>query len=223
MSEVAETTTETSGATDTGLETAATPDLSEQIAAINQRLDSVIPSQEADAGDDDLDIFDILGSEDDEVENFGEGQEPSPEDGSNDNEALEFIENIVRERVEDALNPALAAIEARDRRRELGQLAEEHPDLAKPEVQQAIRNALGPLAQDYGNDALLTDPRLVKTALLAYRAAEVAASEPDAEEARGQGASLETGVGAAASGTEAGFEESVKRAFTEGGTGGVFG
>lgn len=226
MSEGLETTTDESTATDTGGEEASTPDIGEQLAALNQRLDTHFPEQEAEAEPDAYDLYDLLSAEEDEGEYEEAEDQPEydPEEaGPDENEAMELLHQIVNEQVSSAINPTIEAIEQRERHRELGELTEQYPQLAQPDVQQAIRNRLAPLAEQYGNRALLTDSQLVETALLAHLASERAAGETPADQARGQGASLETGVGAANTQTEDDYEDTFKRALLSGNNGGAFG
>ena len=101
----------------------------------------------------------------------------------------------------------------------IGDLAEKYPDLKNPEVAQAISQRLGYAAEAYGNDLLKTDPGLVELAVLAHRAQTAAASEVPADQARNQGANLETGTGAGADGSLS-DDEQLKRDILGAGTGG---
>ena len=229
MSEGLESSTE-STATDTGAEEASTPDIGEQLAALNQRLDTHFPAEQAEEAEPDAyDLYDLLSAEEDYDEGqAGYEEQPEPEydpeeAGADENEAMELLHQIVQSQVADALNPTIEAIESRERHRELGELTEQYPQLNQPDVQQAIRARLAPLAQQYGNKALLTDAQLVETALLAHLASERAAGETSAQDARGRGAVLETGVGAANAGTEDSYEDEFKKAILSANDGGAFG
>jgi hypothetical protein len=104
------------------------------------------------------------------------------------------LESIISERVAEALNPVLGAIEQDRRRGQLDKLASDHPELLDRDYQEAITDRLAPLADRYGNEMILTDPDLVEAVLVAEKAARASAAEVPAEQAANQGARLESAV-----------------------------
>lgn len=224
--QVAEST-EASPAAAEGTEGPQAPDVSEQLEAIRSRLDTIAPEQQGqtpEAGDlSPEDLIGLLSGEDDEQ--YGEqphaqqpGENEQPEEL--DDEALGVIRNVVA----DIVGPELDRLELRDRQREIKALTQEYPDLTKVETLEQIRAHLEPFAEVYG-DGVFSDPRFIKTAHLALRNQAAAANETPAEEARGQGATLETGAGAQGDAGEGSFEEEFINEVVnaQGGGGGHFG
>lgn len=82
----------------------------------------------------------------------------------------------------------------------LHKLADANPDLREEDTLTAVEAVAGRLAERAGRPELATDPAFVETALRAVRASRATPTEVSAEEARNQGASLETEAGASAGG-----------------------
>lgn len=181
------------------------PDLSEQITALKQSFDSFAqaqqePQQEAEPVGD---IYSyLMGDESDqEDQDFSQEQFQQATEGTQPDQAsteAQFNE-LVRERVAEAAYPYLESIDREFRQHKLDRLIERHPDINKPEMVAKIRDRLTAVAQTYGDQSLASDPSLVEMAYMAERAAVAAQNEVSADEARNQGASLETGSGAPAS------------------------
>jgi hypothetical protein len=91
------------------------------------------------------------------------------------------------------------------------------PELKDPKVVAEVKQRLAPVAQRYDDPSLLSDPELVSQAVYAIRAQRAAAGEVPAEEARNQGASIETGSAAATNQDEDPIT-AFKREFLGGGT-----
>jgi hypothetical protein len=99
---------------------------------------------------------------------------------------------------------------------ELDTLIDEFPELKTEETQQKVSGALNSLVEEYG-DSVLTNPRLLRTTLIALKAEAASANETPAEEARNRGASLETDAGARADSGESDYQSEVQRAIVEAG------
>lgn len=193
----------------------STPDVSEQLAAITQRLDQAFPQQEGQQQQEvgDQDLFNLLTAEDGSDEgDYGyadEGVSQGDEQPVDQDEAIAAFNDAVRERVAESVEPYIEALEMQRRETAWGQLQQEFPQLKERETVEAIRGQLQYLAQASDNPALATDPVAGRLALKAYLADRAAASEVSAEQARGQGASLETGAGTGADG-EASQDDQIK-------------
>lgn len=193
-------------------EAPSTPDVSEQLAALRNDIAAL-----RDTGGEvsESDLYNQLAGIDEvsPVEDFngeqGQGQEPP-----------DPFEAMVRERVAEAMYPALMGIETDRRRTRLESLADAHPELRKPEVQDQIADRLAPLAERYGNEMILTDPDLIEQAVLVLKAEQASDAEVPAEEARNRDSGLERG--AAASAPESGLspEEAIKKGILDAGRGG---
>lgn len=196
------------------------PDVSEQLQALNARLDTIAPLSPDEH--DPNELFGLLSGEED----LGEGEyDEQPQGAGTDQPAADDEQQIeqafqeaIRERVADEVSPYLEQLELERREGALAQLAQKYPDLRKPEMLAAIQGRLSHAADRYGNPALLTDPGLVEQALLAERAVAAAANETPAQEARAQGAAVETGAGAGGEG-DVSWQEQQKRAILNAGPG----
>lgn len=199
-----------------------TPDVSEQLTALTQRLDRAFPEQEQ--AQEETDLFGLLTAEEPDEGDYDQGADQTvPEaQGSEqpDEQQVEAAFNeAIRERVAEQVTPYFEAFEMQRRETAIGDLVQKYPDLKKPEVAQAISQRLGHAAESYGNDLIRSDPGLVELALLAHRAQTGAANEVPADQARNQGANLETGTGAGADGSLS-DDEQLKRDILGAGTGG---
>jgi hypothetical protein len=159
---------------------APAPDLAEQISALTAEVQGLRgsvgqPQQDESPYDGAIDLYEQLAGVPGE-----EGYDP--------------LESIISERVAEALNPVLGAIEQDRRRGQLDKLASDHPELLDRDYQEAITDRLAPLADRYGNEMILTDPDLVEAVLVAEKAARASAAEVPAEQAANQGARLESAV-----------------------------
>ena len=188
----------------------STPDLSEQIAVLQQKLDERLPAptQEQPITDGPSLAQALLGAEADEDydDTFEYGEEPVSDQQEPDPvlQRVEGIENHLNQR------------EYQARMTELSSLVEQYPDIGKREWQEKIAGALSPLADRYG-DGILLEPAESKRAYLAIKAEAVTASENPAEEARNRGASLEQEAGACSDGGELDEEEAIGDAIVKAG------
>jgi hypothetical protein len=197
------------------------PDVSEQIAALAQEVRALRePSQPEES----LSLADLLSYEDPNdldpaqqqeqpvVQQSPQAQQPSPAD------AEAIFNEAIRERVTDAVYPYLEAMDREMRGQHLSRLSETTlPELKDPKVVAEVKQRLAPVAQRYDDPSLLSDPELVSQAVYAIRAQRAAAGEVPAEEARNQGASIETGSAAATNQDEDPIT-AFKREFLGGGT-----
>lgn len=200
-------------------EAPATPDVSEQLAALASRFDtfeSRLPAQEPEAGEiSEQDLIAALTEEDGEYED-----EYAEADSVQEQQAdTAVLDQYLHERV---VGPLRAEVEQRFRAGDLAVLAERYPQLREPDTLSGIRARLEPLAERYGNRGLMTDPALVEQTLLAMQAANTAAGETPALEARGQGAHIETGTGASGSPDVSPEQEIINQILGSGGGKSVF-
>lgn len=200
-----------------------TPDISEQLAAINTRLESLAPQQEQQTEIGDQDLLNFLTAEDGSEGDYGYADEAvqGDEQPNEDDEALAAFNDAVRERVAESVEPYIEALEMQRRETAIGQLQQEFPQLKDPATVQAIKGQLQYAAQQYQNPALASDPHLVRMALLAHLGQAAAKNEVPAEQARSQGASIETGTGAGADGQPS-EEDQIKAAILGAATGGGY-
>jgi hypothetical protein len=209
--EASETTTQP-GAAPEGADpaAAATPDVTEQFAQLEKRLDTIadrLPAEEQQEQPGDL--FDTLYGDSDPYSddpNYGldpeyggpvqPGAEQQPQGGEQPEqaEAMAAVQQFISEQVAAQLEPHLAAQEEHQRRAALNDFAQQHPDVKDPQVLQHIAGQLRGVAEIYG-DAAYTDPRLVEAFYKSYKADAAAAAETPAEVAGQPGAVLETGTG----------------------------
>lgn len=200
-----------------------TPDIGESLNALRQTLESRLPepANPATAESEEVaveDLMNLLTAEEAPEDTGAEhglepeaaGAQPATEDEAAAQQ--EALNEWFRERVADEVMPYFEQIELRERSRSLAELAREYPDLRKRETLQAIQSDLKQAADYYGIDAISSDPRFVRMALLARRAEQLAANETPADQARGEGASIETAAGAVG-GAEDGDEAIVNRIF----------
>lgn len=182
----------------------STADLLARLDRIEQRLPEPQPEAEATPQDGALydqlerELAELYGEDDGDLE---AGVEENPEA---DDEIAAQLERYIGDQVEARLQPHV-------RRGELAALQDEFPDIMEPQMLERIGGILGDLADSYGNEALLTDPKLVRQAFLAIKAEDAAKNETPAESAATQGASLETGAGPSAQG-EASPEDQMRAA-----------
>lgn len=121
------------------------------------------------------------------------------------------LDEQVRERVAEYMGPALQQMEEDRRRGQINQLAERFPEIKNQDVQDAIADRLGPMADRYGNPMLMTDPDLIEAVLIAERTTRESAGEVPAEQGANQGAPLETRSGAAAPEAEESPEDQIRQ------------
>jgi hypothetical protein len=208
-----------------------TPDLAESVAALTQRLDAAGfgPNGEEAEGEQqpvgDQDFIRALMDGGDYQQEYGD--EETSDDSSGDEqpeaqeEVVDALDQYLRERDANVLGPALEQIEMRFRERDLKDLVNEYPDMRKPGVGEAIRAQLEHLAERYG-EGVYSDRDLVEQTFLTLRGKGAAANETSAEEARGQGAAIETGAGAGIDSEDDIDTQITKRILEAGGAGSVF-
>lgn len=182
--------------------TDASPDLSAEVAALRAKVEAneapAAPPQQADPGS----IYDNLAGlqpeqpdpEQPEFDPTEQGFDPSQYGAEDftDPYAQQFDEASSRM---DALENAYLNDQIEKRVGAIAKLAEQIPQLADPAFQQRVADKVGPVADQYGNPNLRTDPALIQWAAQDLIAAEEAASATPAEEAAAGGAVLETGAG----------------------------
>ena len=206
---------------ETTQEAQSPPDVSEQIAALAKEV-AALKSPAPDAGPRSID--DLLNSTPEDPQQvydpYGQGVPPTqggqpqvqePEQNLDPQQAEALFQQAIQERVQDAVYPYLESIDREMRRQQLTRMTEQFPELKDPEVVRAVHSRLAPVAERYDDPSLLSDPELVAQAVMAERAQRAAGSEVPAEQARNQGASLETGQGATAPQSEEDPIEAFKR------------
>lgn len=185
----------------------AQPDVSQQIEALRQELQAARTPQappQPEVSLNDLLSYDPQAQQGDPNAQVGDPQNPQvPPNGELAPEQAEAMFNqAIQDRVQDAVYPYLEAVDREMRRGQLEKMTDTYPELKDAEAVRAVRDRLMPIAERYDDPSLLSDPALVEQAVLAERAARTAASETPANEARNQGAVLETGHAAAAGGDD---------------------
>lgn len=180
-------------------EAPATPDVTEQYAALGERLSSIesrLPAPEAaPEALSEQDLIAALTEEDGEHEEDGYAQDAYGEQQQPEQDGAAELDAYVRERVAEGQRALQEQIEQRFRAGDLAVLAEKYPALREPGTIQELRSELDHFASRYG-EGIRTDPGIVEKFLQARQAGLTSATETPATEARGQGAHLETGTGA---------------------------
>jgi hypothetical protein len=110
----------------------------------------------------------------------------------------------------------LEAREQADNDAELNRFADENPDVQKPEILNAVIEQVDEMARRAGDLGLRTDPAFLDLALKSVRADRAAQYEVPAEQARNQGASLETDAGASNQGEDS-YEEQERQRMRDAG------
>lgn len=195
---------------------AQAPDLGEQMAALMQEVQglraTVSPEQEPSAEN----LYEQLAGIGEPEGEYGAQEPASAEFAAQESDPFD---EIIRERVAEVVSPLIGALESDRRRSQLDSLAERHPEILERDMQEAITDRLGEVAERYGNEMILTDPALVEAVLIAEKAARASAAEVPAEEAATQGAALETAAGAAAQEQPLTPEETIKQGILAAGGG----
>jgi len=96
----------------------------------------------------------------------------------------------------DELATAVGSVLDHLNRTEINTFAEKHPDIREPEMARDVAARLSLIAERAGDPRLRRDPELLKQAYLAARAERAQPASVSAEEARHQGAPLESDAGA---------------------------
>ncbi len=86
----------------------------------------------------------------------------------------------IQSMVEQGINKGLEPIQQYMLGQQLSQLTEKYPEMQDPKVIQQLDQTTGMLAQQFGNPALATDPRIVEMAFKAYRADQLASQQTPA-------------------------------------------
>lgn len=191
-------------------EAPAAPDVSEQVALLQQRLDKVDPPQPEAPDLDAATLADrLLGADPD-----ADYEDTLPEYGDDQYQQQAANDPYMQEI--QGIKSYLQGEATKQRLGELDTLIDEFPELKTEETQQKVSGALNSLVEEYG-DSVLTNPRLLRTTLIALKAEAASANETPAEEARNRGASLETDAGARADSGESDYQSEVQRAIVEAG------
>jgi len=186
----------------------SSPDLSEQVADLTQRL-AKVEGTEPEAQPTDL-LSALMGEP---------SPEPEPEGGSpayTDQQLQELqaagydIRPLLgqaqpidpRDQRIEELAQQVQQMTERELDGQLNALEEKYPDILEPAIFAPLQQRLQSLAQRHG-DQVLTDPEVVETAYQAVKAQQADAAAVPAQQAAKSGATLETG----ASRTQAGDED----------------
>lgn len=192
-------------------EESSSPDLSEQIANLEAKIDARFPQEPAEETDEegpsddvwsglygDEEEYDEEGEYEDEEQYGAPQQQQQQPDGSLDPAVQQAILQAVAPELE-RIRGAVGYMAEEYRRGQINSLAEANPDLKRPDVQKAVASHLKNIAVATGSDVGLDDPRVVEIALRAVQAqrAQQAAPAPAEQEApieTNASASVEGGV-----------------------------
>lgn len=167
----------------------------------------------------------LAGVEDDEGEyqdpeqtGYGDELLAEPDQGLQF-QSQEELDGYVQQQAAQVLQPYALQQELEKRRGELDALDQKYEGGITQHAEQ-LRPVLHAIAEEYGNEHLATDPRLVEQAYKSLMADEASAAETPAEEAANAGASLETGTGPGSQGQSEDPDEAIKSSLlqTAGGT-----
>jgi hypothetical protein len=186
-----------------GAEEGSAPDINEQIAALRTDVQAL---RQGEQPPEDADLYERLAGYSEEDAGYD-----AEEDGQGQRVQVDPFEQMVRERVAEAMYPVQMGIEQDRRRQALEGIASDHPELRTPEMQEAIADRLEPLAQRYGNEMILTDPDLILQNLLAIKAERATASEVPAEQAAQRGQGIERATGASAPEAPESAEDAIRK------------
>lgn len=206
----------------------ATPSVGDEgQSALEQRVAALEKPAEPEAQTGITDpLLDYLGQFGDE-ENGLEGEQElgydeqmlaEPDQGLQFN-SQEELDAYVQQKAAEVLQPYALQQELGKRRGDLDALDEKY-DGGITKHAEELRPVLHAIAEEYGNEYLATDPRLVEQAYKSLMADEASAAETPAEQAANAGASLETGTGPGSQGQSEDPDEAIKSSLlqTAGGT-----
>ncbi|MQA72868.1 MAG: hypothetical protein GEU88_00690 [Solirubrobacterales bacterium] len=179
----------------------STPDVSQEARALRQMLDA--PEDEPDGVDAEFDLEEEDGYQADDLDDYGDDEASfDPESPEYAVQALALTAQQADQDL-DAQREQLSAerqtFEAQQHADALGGLVQRYPAMQTPAVQQALRDELAPLAEQFGD--VRASPHLIEMAFLATRARETMAREVRPAQIP-KGAFLETGAGATTPGSE---------------------
>lgn len=191
--EASETTTATEPAPEQTTEEQPSSDVTEQIAALTERVDAIAPTPQEPQPVRDLGAA-LSPQQTEEEPEFDPSLYETEAEPFANAEELDAYLNDRDERIQ-SLETQLADREVRERDTALNALAEKYDELRDETWVNRIRDELLPLAQQRNDPDLLLDPRLIELTHKSLKADAESAKEVPAEEAANQGASLETGAG----------------------------
>jgi hypothetical protein len=187
----------------------AEPDMSEAEASMAARLGAALNDSEVDPGEEHFE-------EEVPQEETGWDELGGEEDGYDDEAEMLPADGTIQDPRVDQVLDYLDAREKADSDAWLNGWAEANPDLKKPAVLNAVLEQVDEMARRAGDLELRTDPKFLEMALSSVRAERAAQHEVPAEQARSQGASLETDAGASNQADES-YEDSERRRIRESG------
>lgn len=142
------------------------------------------------------------------------GQEPYEQDPGVHFDSKEEFDAYLQHQAAEVLQPYALNQELDKRRGQLDELDTKYDGGITKHAEQ-LRPVLHAIAEEYGNEHLATDPRLVEQAYKSLMADEASAAETPAEEAANAGASLETGTGPGSQGQSEDPDEAFKSRLLE--------
>jgi hypothetical protein len=179
-----------------GAEEAGPPDVTEALQQMQATLDARLPALEEEEDHGEYGVQPGAGEEfsDEELlelaDQYGLGEDVEELEDLD----AEELEELIDERVNQALLPAMADIEWNRRTERLHQLATRYPELRDPQAIDEVSAEVKQIGAAYGIESADTDPALVELVLQARGARRVGNAELEAPEPE-PGAVLETGVG----------------------------
>lgn len=188
------------------------PDWSESTSALERRIEALEGPQQEQGGREQL--HQALSSEpevdlsDEQIDKMlaemGYGNETAPEPESDIPQWGQEVLDYLRDR------------EARAEEAELNKFAQDNPDIEKPEILQEVIERVTEIAERAGAEHIRRDPVVLGMVLAEVRAKQAGANEVPAEEARDQGASIETDASASAGGEMSEEQQAVDRILKSG-------
>ena len=176
------------------------PDVGESIRQMQARLESIDSRLDAEEGDEESGDpqFGAAQWDPEDLEGLAEASGLLDDNGTGDD--LDQVEDLISERVNEAVAPVAAQLEYGRRVDKLHALAEKYPALRDPETIEEIGATAERIAEAYGIPGAESDPGLIEIITQAHAARTAAAGETPAEAGGNQGATLETGAGPTGSG-----------------------
>jgi hypothetical protein len=184
----------------------ATPDLSEQEQALAAKVaaqvaESLQNQPDEQEPEDDTPFFDALYGEDDEGEDEGfyEDEEQEGPEGQEEQPDPVLQHPAVQQLIQSHQQTIgyLAAREEQANRDKINDFAQKNPEINQPAVKSAVFDAVEAIAQATQNENARTNPEVVRMAFNAVMFEKNRSQGTPSQEARTQGAPVETAAGAA--------------------------
>jgi hypothetical protein len=231
MAEAAEATaTEQTAQTQEGGEEQKAPDVTAQVAELKKLVEKRLPDP-AQTEEVPADFFEQIMGEFEDDPNFTEQPQDFQQDapvgteGEQDdlaNQLTAYIDEQAGRVADERVQEYVASQNEQQRAEGIRALGEKYAELRDPKALGPVLDQLEQLADSYGMDELVFDPRLIENTFLAQQGRKALEGETPAEAAAQRGASLETGAGPSDQGGSA-DDDYWKSVSDSGASGSVFG